>query len=132
MPVNSMSYPIVLRLVNGYVEASQPDLEIYRVRGKFDDLKKMDEIGAIVLDLYDEILKAIKTRKKLPEPSGPKKAIGTLEMWVGIQDASKRLGVSVSTVRRLCASGQLEFKVTQGGHRRIKLDQHSSYPLQSA
>ena len=44
-----------------------------------------------------------------------------MERFVGISEAAKALGVSVSTLRRWEATGKLETAHTAGGHRRYDL-----------
>ncbi|MHB8369610.1 MAG: MerR family DNA-binding transcriptional regulator, partial [Leptospirales bacterium] len=44
-----------------------------------------------------------------------------MERLVGIKDAAKTLGVSITTLRRWDASGKLAADHTAGGHRRYDL-----------
>ena len=48
------NYPIVTRVLEGYLEVSQPDLGIYRFKKRFDDVKRADEIGNMILDVMKE------------------------------------------------------------------------------
>lgn len=120
MPFDPTHYPIVIRVLdNGYLIASQPDLEIVRTRGKFSDIKRREEIGAAVLDVWEEIMKRSKD-VKLPKPSHSKTAAND-RIMVSVSQAAKAMGVSVATIRRMCKAGKLSFTLTGGGHRRIKL-----------
>ena len=44
-----------------------------------------------------------------------------MDRYVGIGEAAQFLGVSISTLRRWCASGRLSADYTVGGHRRYDL-----------
>lgn len=131
-PLDPRRYPIVIRVVEGYIEASQPDLGIYRARKKFDDIKKAEDIGNIVLDLMKEVVERyyelLSHAEELPLPSYPK---GTLNLMItpslSIRTAANLLGVSQDTVRRICADGQLRYNLTRGGHRRFSLAEIQLY-----
>ena len=45
----------------------------------------------------------------------------SMDRYVGIGEAAQFLGVSISTLRRWCASGRLSADYTVGGHRRYDL-----------
>lgn len=120
-------YPIVIRVINGYIEASQPDLSIYRVRGKFDDVQKAEDIGKIILEVMNEATRKycalFSENAKIPSPSFPK---GTIDLsakaTLKVKEVANYLGVSQDTVRRLCRSGKLKAVLTPGKHRRFRMD----------
>lgn len=117
-----MAYPIILRVVRGYVEASQPDLGIYRVRGRFDDIRRREEIGAIVLDLWQEIGRMIATGTAEKAPSAPKNlSQGGRPEAMSTGEVAELLGVSTETVRRMCKAGKLDHYTTPGGHQKIRV-----------
>lgn len=128
MSFDPTEYPIVLRVVKGYVVATQPDLEIVRSRGKFKDLKAREEIGAIVLDVWEEIVKRSKEDSP-PPPSLARQAVSdSILQLLGTSEAAKAMGVSCSTIRKMCDRGDLQFITTAGGHRRIRItDPHLKF-----
>ena len=126
-------YPIVLRVVDGYLEISQPDLNITQVRGKFDDITQAEEIGRAVLDVMSRATKKYvelfsTEESTIPQPSHPK---GILvhpgEAVLGINEVAQMIGVSKDTVRRLCLDGKLNPVLTRGKHRRFRLKNVLSY-----
>ena len=45
------------------------------------------------------------------------------EVYLGIREAADRLGVSLATIRRMTARGQLRYyRFSSLGHRRFRLD----------
>lgn len=53
---------------------------------------------------------------------------GLKEKWVTPKQAGARLGVSETTIKRMCDKGKLEFTTTVGGHRRILASQLDTQP----
>jgi excisionase family DNA binding protein len=126
--IDPRRYPIVIRIIDGYIEASQPDLSIYRVRGKFDDVRKAEDIGKIILDVMNEATikyhALISRHEKIPSPSYPKKSIFfPTEATLSMSEVAKYLGTSHDTVRRLCRDGKLNPTLTRGKHRRFRFNE---------
>ena len=42
--------------------------------------------------------------------------------WIPVSEAARRAGVDISTIRRWTNAGKLEYRRTQGGHRRVSLE----------
>lgn len=125
MLINPNTYPIVIRVEKGYIVASQPDLEIYRARGRFEDLKRPEEIGAAVMEVWAEILDRIKKQPELAArpPSHPKDAIKKENppAIVSIKKAAEVMGLSTTTVRKMCEVGKIQAYRTKGMHWKIKM-----------
>lgn len=124
MSVDPSRYPIQIRVVQGFIEVSQPDFDIYRMKGKFADIKRKEEIGAAVLDVWEEVVKRAKEGAPIPQvPMSPKQAaLDSVTKWVTVDEAAALLQVTPASIRRWCAKGKLKFKKTAGGHRRILFD----------
>ena len=124
-------YPIVIQVFNDQVIASQPDLEITRVRGKFSEIRKKEEIGAIVIDMIEEAMVKLRSIDHAQvKPSLAKEATASLRgnekrtpRFMTPPYAARMMGVSKDTVSRMCDRGELDYKKTPGGHRRILVNQ---------
>src|SRR6185312_16403671 len=112
------AYAIVVRVQNGYFTASQPDLEIHRGR-KFSDVSPAD-VGRMVLEVFKEVIQQVSKRDMLPQPR-PVRV--TREEAVSMRAATQALGLSSTTVKRMCDEGKLQHWTTPGGHRRIFIDE---------
>ncbi len=125
-------YPVVTRVVDGYIEVSQPDLGLYRYKKKFDEIRKAEEIGNLVLDVmkeaFDSYMKATREEREAPLPSQPKGVLSPQDSpHLSIREVATVLKVSQDTVRRLCADGKLKPILTRGGHRRFTREQVNNF-----
>lgn len=117
-----IEYPLVIRVIKGYIEVSQPDLEIYRVRGKFDDIRHGEQIGSIILEVWKEVSSLIAKGNVEKAPSQPKHCrAGVKPEVMTTNEVGALLGVMGQTVRRMCRSGKLDCYTTEGGHLRIRV-----------
>jgi excisionase family DNA binding protein len=116
-PEKSAAYPIQVRLVrDGWIQVSQPDLGIVVIKKNISEIKKAHEIGDMVLEVLNKTLKMTQESKEpLPMPRVPSSGL------IGTEEAAAMLGVSASTLRRLCDKGDLPFMKRKSGHRRINI-----------
>ena len=101
---------------------------------RFDEIRKAEEIGSLVLDMMKKIQMEGSKRTslgiKLPEPSTlPEVRSRSLEdpANLTVADAARILETSQDTVRRLVEDGSLKCSTTRGGHRRFRASQIESY-----
>ena len=110
---------------------SSPDFGIH-VSKHFDEIRKAEEIGTLVIDMMKkiqaEVSKNQKTGITLPEPISlsdlsPKNDPARLS----ISDVARILETSQDTVRRLVEDGTLKCTTTRGGHRRFRASAVEAY-----
>lgn len=122
MSAITMKYPIVLRIIQGYIEASQPDLGIRMIRGQVVDVvHKREQLGTIILDVWEEISKRVAAGKANNPPSTPSSLGMERVALLTTGEVAALLGVHKQTVRRMCVAGQLQCVTTPGGHRKVKI-----------
>lgn len=131
-PFDPLIYPVCVRVYRGCIEVSQPDLGFYEGTLRWDELKKGQQIGDLVLAMMDKTIRKLSEMKAkgqtLPAPSSPKDALGIPKnRYCTIKEASEYLDVSESSVRRLCNSGELKSQRTRGGHRKIHFEDLQNY-----
>jgi excisionase family DNA binding protein len=130
--INPLLYPIFVRIQTDrygekWIEVSQPDLGITEAKKRFKEISKAQELGQLFLDVFNKVLEtAAEIQAKSGELPAPSQHLVKKldDQTVGIRDASKILDVSISTVRRLCESGEIPFRTVTGGagsHRKIKI-----------
>lgn len=126
MFINPNTYPIVVRVEKGYVVASQPDLSIYRAHGRFEDLKRPQEIGDLVMEVWNEILERIKKDPSIANrpPAHPKDSIRNEmpEAVLSIRKAAEIMRLHPCTVRNMCVAGKIKAFRTKGRHWKIKMN----------
>lgn len=117
------SYPVVIRLVQGYLTASIPDFEIHLA----ERAELIDEavIGRLILTAWkrcDQKLKGGSPLEQGRTPSSTEKILPTsvLDRPLSIREASREAGLSEATLRRACDRSELQADKTPGGHRRIR------------
>lgn len=126
-PFISLSYPICVRVHHGHLEVSQPDLGLYEGILRFDQLNTAQQLGDLILGLMTKVSKTITdmnaSNLKVPPPSTPKELMNIPKyQFCTVKQASNYLGISCSSVRRLCESNKIQSKRTTGGHRKISLE----------
>jgi excisionase family DNA binding protein len=122
---NASSYPIVFKIIDGYLLASSLEFGI-TISKRFSEVRQADEIGSLFLEVLKRIEKEIAKRHALqepvPEPRKLKELIPSDDPPVmTIREVARLLRVSADTVRRLSDSGRLTSFNTPGGHRRFRL-----------
>lgn len=127
IPIDPLSYTICIRVVQGYIIVSQPDLQLVEAELSWDGLKSFQQMGRLVANMWDRIIRTVSEAqargKELPSASSPKEAVNIPKLsWVGIPEGAKYLDVSESTLRRLCNNGTIRCKRTKGNHRKINLE----------
>ena len=124
--VSAFDYPILIRQNLGFITVSVPDLNIIMVedrplKGRLEKhflLKLAKTIGLCWLKI-DEQIKLEKT--KIAKPSKTKKILSPMykNQPLKINEASKILGVSENTLRRMVRRRQIACVKTARGHRRF-------------
>lgn len=128
MAPHAAQYPVVIYLVKDQIMASQPDLNIYRVKGKLIDLKSPADIGRIVLDIWGEVNTRLKNNSRLPSPSAKEAMIRErlkAIKFVSISRCARSVGVHPRTIQRLCKKEELDYIHTPGGHLRIRISERN-------
>lgn len=123
MSAITMEYPIIIRVIKDYVEVSQPDLDIRLIRGKvLDVVHKREQIGTIVLDMWEEINRRVMSGSAKKQPSTPStfRKMPVAELMTTGEVASI-LGLHKQTIRRMCVAGKLQCITTPGGHKKVKM-----------
>lgn len=124
--VTAFDYPIVVRKNLGYITISVPDLNIIMaedipVKGKLQKhflMKVAKTIGLAWLKVDEQIQRS---QTKIAKPSRTKKILSPLfkNRPLKINEASKILGVSENTLRRMVRRKQIACVKTARGHRRF-------------
>ena len=124
--LTAFDYPLVVRQNLGFITISVPDLNIIMaedipVKGKLEKhflMKIAKTIGLTWLKI-DEQIKREQT--KIAKPSKTKKILSPLfkNKPLKINEASKILGVSENTLRRMVKRRQIACIKTARGHRRF-------------
>ena len=124
--LTAFDYPLVVRQNLGFITVSVPDLNIIMaedvpVKGKLEKhflLKIAKTIGLTWLKI-DEQIKREQT--KIARPSKTKKILSPMfkNKPLKINEASKILGVSENTLRRMVRRRQIACIKTARGHRRF-------------
>ena len=124
--LTAFDYPLVIRQNLGFITVSVPDLNIIMaedipVKGKLEKhflMKIAKTIGLTWLKI-DEQIKREQT--KIAKPSKTKKILSPLfkNKPLKINEASKILGVSENTLRRMVKRRQIACIKTGRGHRRF-------------
>ena len=124
--ITAFDYPLVVRQNLGFITISVPDLNIIMaedipVKGKLEKhflMKIAKTIGLTWLKI-DEQIKREQT--KIAKPSKTKKILSPLfkNKPLKINEASKILGISENTLRRMVKRRQIACIKTARGHRRF-------------
>lgn len=124
-------YGVVLRIINGYIVASSPEFGI-TVTKKFDDIRKMDEIGRLYFDLLEKITNEIKmrtaTNQAIPVIRRPQEVIPKNDPpTLTVRDVATMLETSQDSIRRLADQKIIKSSLTHGGHRRFRMSDVENY-----
>src|SRR5215210_2509129 len=129
MEIQPLDYTICINVSKDYLVISQPNLGLVDGRRRFDELKTLHEIGELVGEMMLKVKKEIARRTvlgaQIPPPSKPKETLCIPDKeQLSLPEASRYLGVSQSTMRRMCRKRDIpSFKNLSGKHFRIrKLD----------
>ena len=124
--LTAFDYPLIIRKNLGFITISVPDLNIIMaedipVKGKLEKhflMKIAKTIGLTWLKI-DEQIKREQT--KIAKPSKTKKILSPLfkNKPLKINEASKILGISENTLRRMVKRRQIACIKTARGHRRF-------------
>jgi excisionase family DNA binding protein len=135
-----LEYPVIIRQHMGYIVFSVPDLQINTVEESPPDGKLT---SAYVTKLARTLAKTwitgssrlsafARAGKSQPDVSSLKSLLAeSEEQSFTPPQASKLLGVSVNSVRRLVDCGSLKATVSDGGHRKISESTIQAYLARS-
>ena len=124
-------YPVIIRIISKHLVVSSPDFGMH-ITKRFDEIRRAEEIGSLVLDMMKKIQvegsKRTSLGLRLPEPSmlaelAPKDDPAHLT----VADVARILETSQDTVRRLVDDGSLKCSTTRGGHRRFRASVVENY-----
>lgn len=117
-------YPILIRVVQGYLVASVPDFD-FHLSERIEQISEKG-IGNLIVQLWkkcDLRLRELSQKQELPPEASSQKTLfpspHQATSWK-IQEVSRITGLSQATIRRAVERGDLHCALTPRGHRRFR------------
>lgn len=102
-------YDVRIRIRNNFIMLSCPEFDLNHCIGSLDDLSKIQSMFTVFLRMYLQIESLVSTKEVTQEIK---------KRTMSLKEAASFLEISISSLRRLIDSGQIECEKTKGQHRR--------------
>lgn len=122
----ALDYPVVIKQSQGYLVFSIPDLNIHLTES-LDSIQDPESLGRRMVEIWKRVdlrlQELARLGKAIPPPADSTHPLArNKKKWVTPEEASRLLGMSVQTVRRMADEGFFTCRKTRGGHRKIRVD----------
>lgn len=124
MLLDPTRYPIQIRVTKGLLELSQPELGLLVAETPFSEIRQMDQIGRLVVDMIKRVtVKLTELKQDGKDVPAPRKLRQSqaqpIAQMISVSEASVLLGVCKQTVRMIIDKGELYAIKTPGGHNKL-------------